>query len=47
MSASKVSSKETQFYHKLRKTIRIWAGGEKSRANRYADYILAGPTCSC
>lgn len=43
MSASDVSSKETQFYHKLRKTVKIWAGGEKSRASRYADYILAGP----
>jgi uncharacterized membrane protein YkvA (DUF1232 family) len=43
MGAGKGSSKETQFYHKLRKTVRIWAGGEKSRANRYADYILVAP----
>lgn len=43
MGDSQVSSLETQFYHKLRKTVRIWAGGEKSRANRFADYILAGP----
>ena len=36
-------SKETQFYYKLRKTVKIWAGGEQSRANKYADFILAGP----
>jgi uncharacterized membrane protein YkvA (DUF1232 family) len=36
-------SKETQFYHKLRKTVKIWAGGEQSRAKQYADFILAGP----
>jgi uncharacterized membrane protein YkvA (DUF1232 family) len=36
-------SKEEQFYHKLRKTIKIWVGGDKSRAGQYADYILAGP----
>jgi uncharacterized membrane protein YkvA (DUF1232 family) len=43
MSDSQASAKERQFYHKLRKTVTIWAGGEKSRANRYADYILAAP----
>jgi uncharacterized membrane protein YkvA (DUF1232 family) len=43
MSADKSASKETQFYHKLRRTVKIWAGGPKSKANRYADYILAGP----
>jgi uncharacterized membrane protein YkvA (DUF1232 family) len=43
MGAGKGSSKEAQFYHKLRKTVRIWAGGKESRANRYADYILAAP----
>ena len=37
------TSKETQFYSKLRKTVKIWAGGEKSKANQYADFILAGP----
>jgi uncharacterized membrane protein YkvA (DUF1232 family) len=40
---SESGSKETQFYSKLRKTVKIWAGGEKSRANQYADLILAGP----
>jgi uncharacterized membrane protein YkvA (DUF1232 family) len=40
---SQSTSKETQFYSKLRKTIKIWAGGEKSRANQYADFIMAGP----
>jgi uncharacterized membrane protein YkvA (DUF1232 family) len=43
MSSSEVTPQETKFYHKLRKTVKIWAGGEKSRANRYADLILAGP----
>ena len=43
MSKSKTSSKETQFYSKLRKTVKVWAGGEKSKANQYADFILAGP----
>jgi uncharacterized membrane protein YkvA (DUF1232 family) len=32
-----------RFYQKLRKTIKVWAGGEQSRASRYADYVLAGP----
>jgi uncharacterized membrane protein YkvA (DUF1232 family) len=32
-----------QFYQKLRRTVKIWAGGEQSRANRYADFILASP----
>jgi uncharacterized membrane protein YkvA (DUF1232 family) len=41
MSASE--STETKFYSKLRKTVKIWAGGEKSRANQYTDLILAGP----
>lgn len=43
MSKSRTSSKETLFYNKLRKTVKVWAGGEKSKANRYADFILAGP----
>jgi len=43
MSGSKPSSKEMEFYGKLRKTVKIWAGGDNSRANRYADFILAGP----
>jgi uncharacterized membrane protein YkvA (DUF1232 family) len=43
MSKSKTSSKETQFYNKLRKTVRVWAGGDKSKASQYADFVLAGP----
>jgi uncharacterized membrane protein YkvA (DUF1232 family) len=43
MSENEASSKETQFYNKLRKTVKIWAGGEKSKTNQYADYILAAP----
>ena len=37
------ASKETRYYRRLRRTVRIWAGGEQSQANRYADYILASP----
>lgn len=40
---SESESRETRFYHKLRRTIKIWAGGEKGKGSRYADYILAGP----
>jgi uncharacterized membrane protein YkvA (DUF1232 family) len=40
---SEHEAQETQFYHKLRRTIKIWAGGEKSRGNQYADLILTGP----
>ena len=36
-------SNETRFYNKLRKTVKVWAGGEKSKANEYTDFILAGP----
>ena len=36
-------SRETRFYHKLRRTIQVWAGGEKSKANQYAGFVLAGP----
>jgi uncharacterized membrane protein YkvA (DUF1232 family) len=43
MSKSQPSSREDEFYRKLRKTVKVWAGGEKGRANRYADLILAGP----
>ena len=35
--------KDTAFYHKLRKTVKIWAGGEQSQTNQYLDFILAGP----
>jgi len=41
--SEKGSSTETEFYHKLRKTLRIWAGGDKAQATRYLDLILAGP----
>lgn len=34
---------ESTFYRRLRRTVRIWAGGQESRANRYFDLILAGP----
>lgn len=43
MSKKGPSSVETEFYRKLRRTVRIWAGGEKSKANQYADLILTGP----
>ncbi len=43
MSEEPSVTEEMQFYRKLRKTVKVWAGGEKSRANRYADFILAGP----
>jgi uncharacterized membrane protein YkvA (DUF1232 family) len=43
MSGNGPSSKELQFYQKLRRTVKIWAGGENSSANQYADLILAGP----
>jgi uncharacterized membrane protein YkvA (DUF1232 family) len=36
-------SKERQFYQKLRKTVKIWAGGEKGSTNQFTDLILAGP----
>ncbi|HSJ59578.1 MAG TPA: DUF1232 domain-containing protein [Anaerolineae bacterium] len=36
-------SDEKTFYQKLRRTVRIWAGGRESRGNRYVDLILAGP----
>lgn len=32
-----------EFYHKLRRTVHIWAGGDKGQANRYVDLIMAGP----
>ena len=36
-------TRDAEFYRKLRKTVKIWAGGEQSRANQYLDFILAGP----
>lgn len=35
--------KDREFYHKLRRTVKIWAGGGQSRTNQYAELILAGP----
>ncbi len=43
MSQSEASAREAEFYHKLRRTVKIWAGGEQSKTNRYSDFILAGP----
>jgi uncharacterized membrane protein YkvA (DUF1232 family) len=37
------TAKEMQFYRKLRRTVRIWAGGERSKTNQYAEYVLASP----
>ncbi len=34
---------QSEYYRRLRRTVRIWAGGDQSRANRYAEYILASP----
>jgi uncharacterized membrane protein YkvA (DUF1232 family) len=39
----KMSPQEQEFYRKLRKTVRVWAGGDKGKANEYLDLILAGP----
>ncbi len=43
MSQSEPSATEAGFYHKLRRTVRIWSGGQGSRPNKYADLILASP----
>jgi uncharacterized membrane protein YkvA (DUF1232 family) len=43
MSESNAAAREVDFYRKLRKTVKIWAGGDKGRASRYADYVLAAP----
>lgn len=43
MSKDQRSSGEDEFYRRLRKTVKVWVGGEKARANRYANLILAGP----
>jgi uncharacterized membrane protein YkvA (DUF1232 family) len=36
-------SREQQFYRRIRETVKIWAGGEKSSSNQFTDLILAGP----
>jgi uncharacterized membrane protein YkvA (DUF1232 family) len=43
MSEKGSTPKERDFYHRLRRTVKIWAGGDQSRTNQYADLILAGP----
>jgi uncharacterized membrane protein YkvA (DUF1232 family) len=43
MSENKATAREVEFYNRLRKTVKIWAGGEGSTSSRYADYILAAP----
>ena len=43
MPRSQASPQELEFYRRLRKTVRIWAGGEKSKAHEYVDLLLAGP----
>jgi uncharacterized membrane protein YkvA (DUF1232 family) len=41
MGKGTATSREVQFYEKLRKTVRIWAGS--GTASRYADYVMAAP----
>jgi uncharacterized membrane protein YkvA (DUF1232 family) len=43
MADSRAMPRNMQYYQKLRRTVRIWAGGEQSRANQFADFILASP----
>lgn len=43
MSDKQGSSREAEFYRRLRQTVRVWSGGEKAKATRYVDLILAGP----
>lgn len=43
MSNQEPTPKERDFYTRLRRTVRIWGGGDQSRTNQYADLILAGP----
>jgi uncharacterized membrane protein YkvA (DUF1232 family) len=43
MSESNASAREVEFYRKLRKTVKIWAGGDRSKTSRYAEYVLAAP----
>jgi uncharacterized membrane protein YkvA (DUF1232 family) len=43
MTESAASAKQINYYRRLRRTVRIWAGGDQSKANKYADYILASP----
>ena len=43
MTESKATAREVEYYNKLRKTVKVWAGGEGSTTSRYAEYILAAP----
>ena len=43
MTEGAADAKQIKYYRRLRRTVRIWAGGDESKANRYADYILASP----
>ena len=43
MSEKGSTPKERDFYHRLRRTVKIWAGDDQGRTNQYADLILAGP----
>lgn len=43
MAKDTAGTGQSKYYRRLRRTVRIWAGGEQSRANQYAEYILASP----
>ena len=43
MNGKGPTPKEQKFYQRLRRTVKVWAGGDQSRANQYADLILTGP----
>ena len=43
MTKDTATAGQIKYYRKLRRTVRIWAGGDQSKANRYAGYILASP----
>lgn len=43
MTAGAADDKQIKYYRRLRRTVKIWAGGDQSKANQYADFILASP----
>ena len=43
MAKEAAGAEQSKYYRRLRRAVRIWAGGDQSRANRYADYILVSP----
>jgi len=43
MTKDTATAGQIQYYHRLRRTVEIWAGGDQSKANRYAGYVLASP----